>query len=109
MTLLAREKGPRTTCKYNPHFGSVIAGRVTEAKSAIPGMFCLRAFTSPDRGSLRHITRVGMPAILLMLAAGAAQASGPVFSATLGGSGQDFALAVTSDAQGNTYVAGLTY
>jgi hypothetical protein len=50
-----------------------------------------------------------MPAILLMLAAGAAQASGPVFSATLGGSGQDFALAVTSDAQGNTYVAGLTY
>jgi uncharacterized protein (TIGR03437 family) len=50
-----------------------------------------------------------MPAILLMLAAGAAHASGPVFSATIGGSGQDFALAMTSDAQGNTYVAGLAY
>ena len=50
-----------------------------------------------------------MPAILLVLAAGAASASGPVFSATLGGSGQDFALAVASDAQGNSYVAGLTY
>jgi uncharacterized protein (TIGR03437 family) len=36
-------------------------------------------------------------------------AAGPGFSAVLGGSGQDYAAAVASDAQGNTYVAGLTY
>ncbi len=34
---------------------------------------------------------------------------GTVFSTMLNGSGQDFALAVASDAEGNTYVAGLTY
>src|ERR1043166_3136504 len=92
-----------------PHFGSVIAVPLTEARPAIPGMLCLRAFTSPHRGNFRLTLRVGMPCILLMLAAGAAQGSAPGFSATLGGSGQDFALAVTSDAKGNTYVAGLTY
>ena len=34
---------------------------------------------------------------------------GTIFSTMLNGSGQDFALAVASDAAGNTYVAGLTY
>jgi hypothetical protein len=33
----------------------------------------------------------------------------PNFSAVLGGSGQDFATSVATDAQGNSYVAGLTY
>jgi hypothetical protein len=39
----------------------------------------------------------------------AASAAGPGFAAILGGSGQDYAASVASDAQGNTYVAGLTY
>lgn len=39
----------------------------------------------------------------------AMSAAGADFATTLGGSGQDYALAVTSDAQGNTYLAGLTY
>src|ERR1019366_8861887 len=47
--------------------------------------------------------------ILLWLFAGTGHAAGPVFAALLGGSGQDFATSVTSDAQGNVYVAGLTY
>ena len=38
-----------------------------------------------------------------------ASAAGPNFSAILGGSGQDYAAAVATDAQGNVYVAGLTY
>ncbi len=46
--------------------------------------------------------------LLALLVASAAQA-GPVFSAVVGGSGQDYATSVASDAQGNTYVAGLTY
>jgi uncharacterized protein (TIGR03437 family) len=45
---------------------------------------------------------------LLCLAA-TAHAAGTVFSTVLAGSGQEFANAVTSDSQGNTYVAGLTY
>jgi len=36
-------------------------------------------------------------------------AAGTVFSAVLGGSGEDYATAITSDVQGNTYVAGLAY
>jgi hypothetical protein len=47
--------------------------------------------------------------ILLWLFAGTVHAAGPVFAALLGGSGQDFATSVASDAQGNVYVAGLTY
>jgi uncharacterized protein (TIGR03437 family) len=47
--------------------------------------------------------------VLISLFAGSVHAAAPVFAALLGGSGQDFALSVTSDAQGNTYVAGLTY
>src|SRR5690348_14569475 len=39
----------------------------------------------------------------------AGHAAGTVFSAVLGGSGEDYATALTSDAQGNTYVAGLAY
>src|ERR1019366_9352569 len=47
--------------------------------------------------------------ILLWVFAGTVDAAGPVFAALLGGSGQDFATSVASDAQGNVYVAGLTY
>src|ERR1022692_4514754 len=46
---------------------------------------------------------------LLWLLSGNVHAAGPVFAALLGGSGQDFATSVASDAQGNVYVAGLTY
>jgi uncharacterized protein (TIGR03437 family) len=45
----------------------------------------------------------------LWLLAGAVHAAGPVLTALLGGSGQDFATSVASDAQGNVYVVGLTY
>ena len=47
--------------------------------------------------------------ILLCLFSGTVHAAGPVFAALLGGSGQDYATSVASDAQGNVYVAGLTY
>jgi uncharacterized protein (TIGR03437 family) len=47
--------------------------------------------------------------VLLWLFAGPVHAAGPAFSAILSGSGQDYATSVTSDAQGNVYVAGLTY
>ena len=40
---------------------------------------------------------------------GGALATAPVFSAILGGAGQDYAASVAADLQGNTYVAGLTY
>jgi len=43
-----------------------------------------------------------------LLLAGTVHA-GTVFSAILGGSGQEYATSVASDAQGNVYVAGLTY
>jgi uncharacterized protein (TIGR03437 family) len=39
----------------------------------------------------------------------AANAAGTRFSTVFGGLGQDYASAVTTDAQGNVYVAGLTY
>src|SRR5882724_9736315 len=63
-----REANERKAHDFQARFGSVIAWKLTEAKPAIPGMLCLPAFTSPHRGSLRLTTRVGMPAILLMLA-----------------------------------------
>jgi uncharacterized protein (TIGR03437 family) len=47
--------------------------------------------------------------LLLFLFAGPVHAGGPLFSSILGGSGQDYATAVTSDARGNIYVVGLTY
>lgn len=48
-------------------------------------------------------------AVLWALLGASAAHAGPVFSALLGGSGQDYATSVASDPQGNTYVAGLTY
>lgn len=48
-------------------------------------------------------------AALALWAVACANAAGSGFSAILGGSGQDYAAAVASDAQGNIYVAGLTY
>jgi uncharacterized protein (TIGR03437 family) len=47
--------------------------------------------------------------IILALMAGTLHAAGPIFSAVLGGSGQEYATSVVSDAHGNVYVAGLTY
>ena len=47
--------------------------------------------------------------LLVALWAIATADAGPNFSAILGGSGQDYAAAVATDAQGNVYVAGLTY
>ena len=67
--------------------------------------------------TLRHIPSLGAGAkcglvqilILLCVFASSANAVGTNFSTILAGSGQDMALAVTSDAQGNVYVAGRTY
>lgn len=50
-----------------------------------------------------------MRAVLLVLLGASVGHAGPLFSALLGGSGQDYATSVASDPQGNTYVAGLTY
>ena len=47
--------------------------------------------------------------IFFLTLAGPVHAAGTVFSTVLNGSGEDFATALTSDAQGNTYVVGLTY
>jgi hypothetical protein len=47
--------------------------------------------------------------VALLSTAGISHAASPNFTAILGGGGQDFALAVTTDAAGATYVAGLTY
>jgi uncharacterized protein (TIGR03437 family) len=44
-----------------------------------------------------------------VVANAAAQTPGRGFDAVLGGAGQDYAAAVTSDSAGNTYVAGLAY
>jgi acetyl-CoA carboxylase carboxyltransferase component len=46
-------------------------------------------------------------AFILTLAA-TAHASGPIFTAILGGSYQSYISAVASDSQGNTFVAGMT-
>jgi uncharacterized protein (TIGR03437 family) len=50
-----------------------------------------------------------VPIVVALWATAASHAAGPGFSAILGGSGQDYASSVVSDAAGNTYVAGLTY
>ncbi len=76
----------------------------------ISGMVDLRASRPRHwgRSAPRAVAFWAIP-ILLGLFAGNAQAAGPIFSAVLGGSGQDYATSVTSDAQGDVYVAGLTY
>jgi len=66
------------------------------------------------RASARHPRGYSAPPAVAFLAMASlvalnASAAGPVYSAVLGGSGQDFATAVTSDSQGNVYVVGLTY
>ena len=54
--------------------------------------------------------RFPLPIFLLLCAfVPAAHAAGTVFSTILSGIGQEYPNAVTSDAQGNTYVAGVTY
>jgi hypothetical protein len=55
--------------------------------------------------------KCGLVQILMLLCvfSSSAHAVGTIFSTILAGSGQDIALAATSDAQGNVYVAGLTY
>jgi len=55
------------------------------------------------RGNSRRWGR-SAPIVVAICATAAAQAAGPGFSAVLGGSGQDYAAAVASDAAGNTYV-----
>jgi uncharacterized protein (TIGR03437 family) len=47
--------------------------------------------------------------LTLLALTGTAHAAGTIYSTLLSGSGQDYASAVTSDSQGNTYVAGVTY
>jgi hypothetical protein len=47
--------------------------------------------------------------ILLFTLSGTLHSAGTIFSTVLSGLGEEFASAVASDAQGNTYVAGLTY
>jgi Beta-propeller repeat len=69
------------------------------------------------QAGLRHMPSFGTRAkwglvqilMLLCVFASSAHAAGTIFSTILTGSGQDIALTVTSDAQGNVYVAGLTY
>ena len=76
------------------------------------GWFCpsgrgfLAWWSGLHRSSMKAAVRI---VTVLGLFTGTAFATGPSYSAILNGSGQDFALAVTSDAQGNVYVAGLTY
>ncbi|HEX5230379.1 MAG TPA: SBBP repeat-containing protein [Bryobacteraceae bacterium] len=63
-----------------------------------------------DRG--RRKGRISKTAVrffsAVLLIASCAQ-SAPIFSVLEGGTGQEYATSVVSDAQGNTYVAGLTY
>src|SRR5579864_6967888 len=53
--------------------------------------------------------RRGRLILLALVFISSAQAGDTLLSAVLGGSGQDYATAVTSDTQGNVYVVGLTY
>ena len=63
---------------------------------------------SPVRaGAIAARTCFGL--VLLFALTGTIHAAGTIFSTVLGGTGQDYATAVTSDAQGNTFVVGLTY
>ena len=56
----------------------------------------------------RHWRRC-VPLAVALWAIAAANAAGPGWAAILGGASQDYAAAVTTDPQGNVYVAGLTY
>jgi hypothetical protein len=58
---------------------------------------------------MKLAAKVPILTILLWLFAGTLPAAGPIFSAILGGSGQEYATSVASDTQGNVYVVGLTY
>ena len=65
--------------------------------------------TSSDRWGRRCSPALYLLPILLFALAGTVHAAGAIFSTVLSGSGQDYATSVASDAQGNVYVAGLTY
>jgi hypothetical protein len=103
--------------------GGRIAGKIAKIRPEISRMLGLRAspprqlgWSAPTTAAFGAIDfrREAMRAavqipIVLWLFAGTVQAAGPVFAALLGGSGEDYATSVASDAQGNVYVAGLTY
>jgi uncharacterized protein (TIGR03437 family) len=92
--------------------GVRIASRILKSRLEVPGMLGLREWTQRLRVSSAPpavaACAIAIP-IILGLLAGALHAAGPIFSAILGGSGQEYATAVTSDTQGNVYVVGLTY
>ena len=83
----------------------------------LPGESMRALVPNSSSRALRHIPFLGAGAkcgpvqilIVLCIFASTANAVGTSFSTVLAGSGQDMALAVTSDAQGNVYVAGRTY
>jgi len=82
---------------------------MTTASSSVPQAPRWGRRCSPALARLQRERRLCLAPILLCALSGAVHAAGTIFSTVLRGSGQDFALAATSDAQGNTYVAGLTY
>lgn len=59
--------------------------------------------------ALRHASALLAAVALCLAAAPPAAADAPAYATLLGGAGQDFVSAVTSDARGNVYIAGLTY
>lgn len=98
-------------------------GRLAEYSDAAEGVLVIGfEIEIWSMKSVRRLLRIGsirlrgqalrLTALVFMVVAATwATVPGPgtIFSTMLNGSGQDFALAVASDAAGNTYVAGLTY